>query len=213
MVKRRYGARMDHLPGGEARRSAPATRRNREPIFGVLARVLPPAGLVLEVASGTGEHAVFFAGRLPALTWQPTDRDAANRASIAVWRDEAALPNLQAPLLLDATDERWPVERADAVVCINMIHIAPWAACEGLLRGAARLLPPGAPLYLYGPFRRGGRHTAPSNEAFDGGLRAENRSWGVRDLEEVERVAAAQGLTLAEIVEMPSNNLSLIFRR
>lgn len=197
----------------DARRSAPSTQRNRDPILGVLARVLPPAGLVLEIASGSGEHAVYFAARLPALAWQPSDPDEANRASITAWRDDAALPNLRAPLALDATWDRWPIERADAMVNINMIHIAPWAACEGLMRGAARLLPPGAPLVLYGPFRRGGRHTAPSNEAFDRGLRARDAAWGVRDLEAVERAAAAAGLPLDEIVEMPSNNLSLVFRR
>jgi Protein of unknown function (DUF938) len=197
----------------DARRSAPATQRNKEPILGVLLRVLPATGLVLEIASGSGEHALFFAGKLPSLVWQPTDLDEGNRASIAAWREEAALPNLRAPLALDATDERWPVERADAIVNINMIHIAPWRACEGLMRGAARLLPPGAPLVLYGPFRRGGRHTAPSNEAFDRGLRAQDAAWGVRDLDEVAATAAAQGLALDEIVEMPSNNLSVIFRR
>jgi hypothetical protein len=197
----------------DARRSAPATQRNREPILAVLARALPAAGLVLEVASGTGEHACFFASKLPGLEWQPSDPDDGNRASIAAWRDEAALPNLRAPLALDATWERWPIERADALLNINMIHIAPWAACAGLMRGAARVLSPGAPLLLYGPFRRGGRHTAPSNEAFDRGLRAQNATWGVRDLDEVTRAAAAQGLALAEIVEMPSNNLSVIFRR
>jgi uncharacterized protein DUF938 len=199
-------------PVADARRSAPATERNREPIFDVLARVLPAAGLVLEVASGTGEHAVFFAARLPQLAWQPTDLDAGNRASIAAWRERAALPNLRAPLALDATATDWPVERADAVVCINMIHIAPWAACAGLLRGAERVLPPGAPLVLYGPYRRGGRHTAPSNEAFDRGLRAQDAAWGVRDLDEVTRVAGDHGLGLDEIVAMPSNNLSVIFR-
>jgi hypothetical protein len=197
----------------DARRSAPATQRNREPILAVLARVLPSAGLVLEVASGTGEHACFFASKLVGLEWQPSDPDDGNRASIAAWRDEAALPNLRAPLALDATAERWPVERADALININMIHIAPWAACEGLVRGAARVLSPGAPLVLYGPFRRGGRHTAPSNDAFDRGLRAQNATWGVRDLDEVTRAAAAQGLALDEFVEMPSNNLTVIFRR
>jgi uncharacterized protein DUF938 len=195
-----------------ARRSAAATARNREPILGVLRRVLPPAGLVLEIASGTGEHACFFAGALPALTWQPTDLDEDNRASIAAWRQEAALPNLLPPLALDATADAWPVPRANAIVNINMIHIAPWAACEGLMRGAARTLAVGAPLYLYGPFRRGGRHTAPSNEAFDAGLRARDERWGVRDLDEVAAVAAAAGLALDEVVEMPSNNLSVVFR-
>jgi hypothetical protein len=197
----------------QKRRFAPAAARNREPISDVLARFVREGDRVLEIASGSGEHAVYFAARLPALAWQPSDPDAANRASIAAWRDEAALPNLRAPIALDATWDPWPVERADAMVNINMIHIAPWAACEGLMRGAARVLLSGAPLVLYGPFRRGGRHTAPSNEAFDRGLRARDAAWGVRDLEAVERAAAAAGLSLDEIVEMPSNNLSLVFRR
>lgn len=206
-----YAARVSTTP--DPRRFAPAVQRNREPILAVLARVLPAAGVVLEVASGTGEHAVFFARALPSLTWQPSDPDDGNRASIAAFADEAALPNLCAPLPLDATSERWPVERADAIVNINMIHIAPWAACLGLVRGAARLLPANAPLVLYGPFRRGGRHTAPSNEAFDRGLRERDAGWGVRDLDEVAAAAGAAGLRLDEIVEMPSNNLSVVFRR
>ena len=201
------------LPPHDARRSAPAALRNREPILGVLARVLPATGLVLEVASGSGEHALYFASQLPSLVWQPSDPDAGNRASIAAWRDEAALANLRPPLALDATAPDWPLARADAMVNINMIHIAPWAACLGLMAGAARLLPAGAPLVLYGPFRRGGRHTAASNEAFDAMLRAEDAAWGVRDLDEVARVAAAAGLPLDDIVDMPSNNLCLVFRR
>jgi hypothetical protein len=197
----------------DARRWAPAAQRNREPILGVLSRVLPAKGLVLEVASGSGEHAVFFAARLPSIEWQPTDIDAGDRASIAAWREEAALPNLRAPLALDATSDQWPVERADALVNINMIHISPWAAAEGLMRGAARVLPSGAPLVLYGPFRRGGRHTAPSNEAFDRSLRAQDDAWGVRDLDEVSQAAAVAGFDVGEVVEMPANNLTVVFRR
>ncbi|HUS64239.1 MAG TPA: DUF938 domain-containing protein [Kofleriaceae bacterium] len=197
----------------DARRFAPATQRNREPILAVLARVLPPSGRVLEVASGSGEHAVFFAAHLPGVTWQPSDLDADNRASIAAWRAEAGLPNLLAPLALDATADPWPVAEADAVVNINMIHIAPWAACEGLMRGAGRVLAPGRPLVLYGPFKRDGAHTAESNEAFDRMLRSQNRAWGVRDLADVEKAALAGGFALEETIVMPANNLSVVFRR
>jgi SAM-dependent methyltransferase len=187
--------------------------RNREPILAVLKRVLPPAGLVVEVASGSGEHAVFFAKGLPALTWQPTDPDAGALASIAAHRAAAPTPNLLAPLRLDVTAEHWPVARADAVVCNNMIHIAPWAVSEGLIAGASRLLPAGGVLYLYGPYRIGGCHTAPSNQDFDTWLRAQNAAWGIRDLAEVTDLAARHGFALAETVPMPSNNLSVIFRR
>lgn len=195
----------------DARRHAPAAERNGAPILEVLRRALPASGTVLEVASGTGQHAVLFAGALPRLDWQPSDADPELRASIEAWRAGAALPNLRAPLALDAAADGWPLDRADALVCINMIHIAPWDAALGLFRGAARLLPAGAPLLLYGPFKRGGRHTADSNAAFDASLRARDPAWGVRGLEEVER--AARGFTLAEAVEMPANNLTLLFRR
>ncbi len=195
----------------DARRHAPAVQKNREPILAVLRRVLPATGLVLEVASGSGEHAVFFAAALPHVQWQPTDPDPANRASIAAWRDEAGLANLRAPLALDATDGEWPIARADAIVCINLIHIAPWAACLGLLDGAARVLGPGGRLYLYGPYLRDGRHTAPSNAAFDASLRARDPAWGVRDAGEVAAAASARGLSLVETVAMPNNNLSLLF--
>jgi len=201
----------DPLHPADARKHAPATERNRAPILEVLRRVLPPQGLVLEVASGTGQHAVAFAEALPHLTWQPSDPDPELRASIRGWSVSAGLGNLREPLDLDAAARGWPVERADAVVCINMIHIAPWPAGLGLLNGAARLLPAGAPLLLYGPFLRDGRHTAPSNAAFDDSLKARNPAWGVRDLGEVER--AATGFTLAEVVEMPANNLTVVLRR
>jgi SAM-dependent methyltransferase len=200
---------------------APATARNREPILEVLRRVLPPRGLVLEIASGTGEHAVFFAsslaasmaGALPALTWQPSDPRPEHLASIAAWRAEAGTSNLRPPLGLDVEAEPWPVDFADAIVCINMLHIAPWSACEALMGGAARILPDGGILYTYGPYKRDGRHTAPSNAAFDERLRAEDPRWGVRDLADVAAEAARVGLALAEIVEMPANNLSLVFRK
>lgn len=195
----------------DPRRHAPATDRNRDAILEVLRANLPAAGTVLEIASGTGQHAVHFAAGLPGLTWQPSDPDPGLRASIAAWRAEASLPNLREPLALDAAAADWPVERADGVICVNMIHIAPWAAALGLFAGAARILPVGAPLLLYGPFRRGGRHTAPSNAAFDADLKARNPTWGVRDLEEVERAAAE--FTLAETVAMPANNLTVVLRR
>lgn len=202
-------------PWGRAadRRSSPSAARNRDPILAVLRRVLPADGLVLEIAGGTGEHAVHFAGALPGLEWQPTDPDEESRRSIAAWRAEAGLPNLRAPLALDVTEAEWPVERADAIVCINMVHISPWAATVGLLAGAGRRLPPGAPLVIYGPFRQAGVPTAPSNDAFDQSLRARNPAWGLRDVEAVAAEAAGQGLSLPEIVPMPANNLTLVFRR
>jgi SAM-dependent methyltransferase len=192
---------------------APAAERNAEPIRAVLARVLPPHGLVLEVASGTGQHAVHMARAFPQLQWQPSDPDPLARESIAAWREEVGLANLLPPLALDAAGDPWPLAAADAVVCINMIHIAPWAAALGLLRGAARILPDGGLLYLYGPYRFGGRFTAPSNAAFDASLRARDPAWGVRDLEqEIAPAAAAAGLDLVEVVAMPANNHSLVFR-
>ena len=191
---------------------APSAERNREPIAQVLARVLPAEGLVLEIASGSGMHAVHLAARFPGLTWQPSDPDGDALASIAAWRDDANLANLQSPVCLDVEAEPWPVAAANAVICINMIHIAPWRAAQGLMAGAARLLSAGAPLYLYGPYRQHGVHTAPSNEAFDVSLRARDPSWGVRDLRDIEAEAARHGFALADVVAMPANNHSLIFR-
>lgn len=197
-----------------AARTAPAVARNREPILAVLRDCLPRHGTVLEVASGTGEHAVWFSGALPEVTWQPTDHHAEALASIAAWREQACLANLMPPMELDAAQpDTWPVARADAVVAINMIHIAPWAVTEGLIAGAARILPPGAPLYLYGPFREGGAHTAPGNAAFDATLRAQDPAWGVRDLAAVARLAVQAGFELRDRVAMPANNLSVVFRR
>lgn len=193
--------------------SSPAAARNRGAILNVLRRVLPPSGLVLEIASGTGEHAVHLARALPGLTWQPSDPDETARRSIAAHRDAAGLPNLPAPLAVDASAPVWPVERADAVVAINLIHIAPWAATRGLMAGAARVLPPGGVLVLYGPYKEGGAHTAPSNEAFDASLRASDPAWGVRALEDIAEAARACGLLLKERVEMPANNLTLVFGR
>jgi hypothetical protein len=194
----------------DARREAPAVARNRDAILAVLRGILPARGLLLEVASGSGEHALHFAPAFPELVFQPSDPDPEARASIDAWC--AGVANIRAALALDAAAADWPLDRADAVLCINMIHIAPWAACLGLLRGAARLLPPGAPLVLYGPFKRGGAHTAPSNEAFDESLRARDPEWGVRDLEAVAAAAAADFAPPA-VMEMPANNLTVAFRR
>lgn len=205
-------------------RSSPAALRNRGAIAEVLAEVLQPADLmlragrqplVLEIASGTGEHVVHFAATFPGLVWQPSDRDPEALASIAAHVRQAGLANVRAPVVLDATASVWPVEAAEAIVCINMIHIAPWAACEGLFAGAAGALRdrPSALVYLYGPYRRGGAHTAPSNEAFDASLRARNPAWGVRDLEAVTETAASQGFELVDVVPMPANNFSVLLRR
>lgn len=191
---------------------ASATARNREPIREVLARELPGTGLVLEIASGSGEHAVAFARAFPGIEWQPSDPDPTALASIAAWRDEEALPNLLAPVQLDVTKVPWPIERADAIVCINMVHIAPWEAAVALFAGAGRLLAPGALLYLYGPYRFGGV-TAPSNEVFDQSLRSRDPRWGVRDVRDLGAVATEQGFALRGAVAMPANNHSLLFRR
>jgi SAM-dependent methyltransferase len=199
--------------GPADKQHAPAAERNRAPILEVLARVLPRRGLVLEIASGTGQHAVWFARHLRALTWQPSDADPSALASIAAWAADDALPNLRPPLHLDVTAPAWPVDAADAVVCINMIHIAPWAAARALVTGAARVLRPGGVLCTYGPYRFDGAFTAPSNAAFDASLRARNPAWGVRDVRDLEAAAAAVGLALAETVALPANNHVLVFRR
>jgi SAM-dependent methyltransferase len=192
---------------------SPSVARNRDPILSVLRRVLPPAGQVLEIASGTGEHAVHFAAALPHLTWQPTDRDEQALKSIAAHRTAADLPNLLAPLVLDAAAPDWPVEQADAIVAINMVHTSPWRATQGLMAGAGRILPPGGVLFLYGAYKENGAHTASSNEAFDLDLRRRNPDWGVRDLESVVDLAREYGLDLVERAQMPANNLGLVFRR
>lgn len=197
----------------DARQFAPAAARNREPILAVLHEELPESGTVLEVASGTGEHAIHFARALPRLQWQPSDPSPQARASIAAWRESEGSPNLLAPLELDAESEAWPLARADAMVCINMVHISPWAATEGLMRGAGHLLPSGAPLILYGPYRRAGLPLEPSNAAFDESLKARDPRWGLRLLEDVATCARANGLDLARVVEMPANNLTVIFRK
>lgn len=197
----------------DVRRFAPATARNREPILEVLARVVPDGARVLEIASGSGEHAVFLSERLPVASWQPTDPDAESRASIDAWSAELSARRVRPALDLDVTRSPWPVESCDVVVCINMVHISPWEATEGLLRGAALLLPKEGVLYLYGPYRRGGEHTAPSNESFDQSLRARDPRWGVRDLEAVSALGEREGLALGEVVAMPANNFSVVFRK
>jgi hypothetical protein len=204
---------MSDQPASAARVS-PSTARNRDPILEALKPRLPSRGLVLEIAAGAGEHAVHNAAALPHLEWQPTDPDPEALASIAAWRAHAGLPNLLAPLRLDAADpDGWPVARADAVININMIHISPWAATVGLMAGAARLLPAGGGLFLYGPYIETGAPTAPSNLAFDQSLKSRDPAWGIRRLDDVAAAAAAQGLALAERIVMPGNNLVLVFRK
>ena len=198
----------------DSRNSSPATARNREPILAVMAAHFPISGRVLEIASGAGEHAVFLAQALPALTWQPSDPDEAARESIAAWIAHEKLASVLAPLAIDVRQANWGVSGPfDAIVAINMIHIAPWEATQGLMAGAARVLASGGLLFLYGPYKRGGAHTAPSNLAFDASLRARNALWGVRDLADVEAEAQANGLTLRDTIEMPANNLSVIFAK
>ena len=192
---------------------SPSAERNKEPIARLLARILPDRGIILEVSSGTGQHAVHFARAMPHLLWQPTERDADCLASIASWSAAQALPNVNAPLRLDVHDEVWPVAEAAAVVCINMIHIAPAAATTALMRGAAKILSAGQVLFLYGPYRRQGQATAPGNAAFDQQLKAQNPAWGVRNLEDVAYVAKAEGFDLCEICDMPANNLGVVFRK
>ena len=212
----------------DARQYAPATQRNRETILKVLLQVLPPTGTVLEISSGTGEHAVFFAPRLQPRKWIPSDPNPVARASIAAWREHCPADNLYPPIELDAREPIWAVEQDKrpkplqdmgfnrgsivAIVNINMIHISPWSACLGLMAGAGRILPPNGILYLYGPFKQGGKHIAPSNANFDESLQAQNPEWGVRDLDEVVAVAQAQNLSLVETYAMPANNLSVIFQ-
>jgi len=195
-------------------RTSPSTARNRDPILAVLKSCLPAAGFVLEIAAGAGEHAVHNAAALPHLQWQPTDPDPDALASIASWREQAGLPNLLPPLPLDASrPESWPIDRADAIVNINMIHISPWSTAEGLMMGAGRLLPSGGILFLYGPYIEPGIETAPSNLAFDRDLKMRNPAWGLRSLDKITALAAGHGLELSGRVEMPANNLSLIFRK
>ena len=199
-------------PAAAGKRHAPATERNRDVILAVLRDELPSSGLVLEVASGSGQHVVHFAATLPALDWQPSDPDPAALVSIESWRQEVGLPNVRPPLRLDASAD-WPVERADAILCVNMVHISPWEATLGLMKGAGAILPPGGLLYLYGPYLRENVETAPSNLAFHASLKARDPQWGLRRVEDVIAAAEGEGLVLRRLLEMPANNLSLIFRR
>jgi hypothetical protein len=195
------------------RRSAPAVLRNREPIVEVLGEWLPEKGLVLELASGTGEHAVFFAERFPTLEWQPSDVHPDALASIKAWRAHAGLPNVREPVVIDAGAAGWPIDRADAVLSINMVHISPWRSALGLLDGAARLLAPGRPLILYGPWLTDDIPSAPSNLAFDQDLKARDPEWGLRRVEDFAAAASERGLNLDQTRAMPANNLMLLLRR
>ena len=205
--------RFYEAPADEARRSAPATVRNREPIAQVLGDWLPASGLVLEIASGTGEHSVFFAERFPKLEWQPSDVHPDALESIAAWQAAAGLPNVRAPLVLDASQHDWPIEQADAVLSINMVHISPWSLAIGLIDGAARLLPEGGPLILYGPWLSDAMATAPSNREFDADLKRRDPQWGLRRVEEFAVAARERGLQLVETRQMPANNLMLLLKK
>lgn len=213
----------------DARQYAPATHRNREPILEVLLQVLPPTGTVLEISSGTGEHAIFFAPHLKPRQWLPSDPNPIARDSIAAWQDHCPSDNLYSPIALDTRDPVWSIEQEPlpdslpeidlqqepivAIANINMIHIAPWSACLGLMAGAERILPHNGILYLYGPFKKGGDHTAPSNAAFDQSLKAQNPEWGVRNLEDVAAIAQQHKLSWINSYSMPANNLSVVFQR
>lgn len=195
------------------KRHSPAAARNSGPIADVLARELPATGTVLEIASGSGEHAVFFARKFPQLQWQPSDPDIEALASVEAWREESGLPNLTGPISLDASRAEWPVLRANAVLCINMVHISPWEATRGLFTGAARLLDRGAPLVLYGPYREDDVALAPSNEAFDRDLKRRDPRWGLRRISDMDELGTQHGFTRTARYEMPANNLTLVYRR
>jgi hypothetical protein len=205
--------RFYEAPAAGALRSAPAALRNREPIAEVLVEWLPATGLVLEIASGTGEHAVFFADRFPALEWQPSDIHPDALASITAWRETAALPNLRPPMTLDAASADWPIRRADALLSINMLHISPWASALGLLAGAERLLRRGAPLILYGPWLKDDIVTAPSNFDFDADLKSRDSSWGLRRVEDFAAEAEPRGFAPQAVRAMPANNLMMLWRK
>lgn len=206
--------RFYEAPAGDSdRRSAPAALRNREPIAQVLSEWLPERGLVLEIASGTGEHALYFAKRFPGLEWQPSDLHPDALGSIAAWRTAAAVPNLREPIVVDASASEWPVEQAEALLSINMVHISPWRAALGLLDGAARILPPGGPLILYGPWLSDDVPTADSNVAFDADLKRRDPSWGLRRVELFAAAGAERGLELVETRAMPANNRMLLLSR
>lgn len=197
----------------ESKRFSAAAERNRDAILGVLREVLPARGAVLEVASGTGQHARYFAEQLPGITWIPTDVSADALQSIEAWSAEAELENLERPRFLDVLSQPWPIADIDAVLCSNMIHITPWECTVALFAGAAKLLADRAPLVTYGPYRLGGRHTASSNAAFDESLRATDPRWGVRDIEDLTELAATTGFVLDMRVDMPANNMTLVWSR
>jgi hypothetical protein len=204
----------------DTKQYAPATQRNREVILEVLLDVLPKTGTILEIASGTGEHAVFFAPRLKPCRWLPSDPNSSARASVAAWMEDFECDNLDSPIEIDASMATWVVETTakpqipiTAMVNINMIHISPWSACLGLMAGANRILTTGGILYMYGPYKIDGKHTAPSNEAFDVSLRSQNSEWGIRDLDQVIAAAKAENLNFLKTVQMPANNLSVIFEK
>lgn len=207
----------DDAPRAPVRLDAAHARRNREPILEVLKTCLPARGLVVEIGSGTGQHVAWFAPHFPHLAWQPSELDVDLHDSIRAWAADANVDTVREPLAIDVSDGDWPDalghEEVVAVLSMNMIHIAPWAACQGLMRGAGKLLGPGGLLYLYGPFKRGGVHTAESNSRFDATLRRWDAAWGVRDLEAVTELAAAAGFATPQVVAMPANNLSVIYRR
>lgn len=205
--------RFYEAPASGARRSAPAALRNREPIAEILSQWLPPTGLILEIASGSGEHAIHFAKRFPEIEWQPSDVHADALASIAAWRKESALPNVRPPLVIDAASADWPIDQADAVLSINMVHISPWTSALGLLDGGARILRPRAPLIMYGPWLKGDIPTVESNLAFDADLKRRDPQWGLRRVEDFAEAAAARGFTLEATRAMPANNLMLLLRR
>ena len=207
------GERFYEISSGGSRRSAPAALRNREPISEVLADWLPASGNVLEIASGTGEHAVYFAERFPTLDWQPSDLHPDALTSIEAWREVSGLLNVHPPLVVDAASRNWPIERADAILSINMVHISPWKTALGLLDGAARLLEPGAPLILYGPWLKDDVPTAESNIDFDVELRRRNSEWGLRHVGEFAAAAGERGLRHEETRPMPANNMMLLLRR
>jgi SAM-dependent methyltransferase len=202
-----------NTPNLNLRQRSPSAERNRDPILEVLQQALPQSGLVLEIASGTGQHVTHFAAALPGLTWQPSDPDADARSSVAAWTAHAGLANVRAPLALDVRRTPWGIDAANAVICINMVHISPWAATGALISGAGRILERGGVLFLYGPYRRHGAHTSGSNQAFDQQLRSRDPEWGVRDMEAVVELAAAAAFEGEEPVAMPANNFCLVFRK
>ena len=197
----------------DQKRYSPACERNKDVILDVLRDIMPSTGKILEIACGPGQHSVHFAAGLPGVEWQPSDIDPTSITSTLAWRAEADVPNLLDPIILDATEPEWPLTQADGIICCNMIHISPWTVTLGLLDGAARILPNDGILYTYGPYKVGGKHTAPSNEAFDQSLRSQNSEWGVRNLDDVALEARRRGLHLVKTIKMPANNFSVIYKK